>query len=57
MSEKTLGPPLLSCSDCSRPMQLRAYLPPTGSLPGVAGYWCDDCNKELTIETDEQSSG
>lgn len=51
-----IAAPALACPDCKQQMQLKAFLPPTGSLPGVAGYWCDDCKKELTIETDEDTT-
>lgn len=40
------------CPDCECQMRLKAHLPPTDILPGVAGYWCDECKKDLTIEID-----
>ncbi len=45
--------PARACSQCNARLQLRAYLPASGQLPAVAGYWCDDCQKEETIELDQ----
>jgi hypothetical protein len=44
--------PAMDCADCNARQQVRAYLPATAALPAVAGYWCDDCRKETTVEID-----
>jgi len=44
----SLRPP--TCPDCGEPMTFVAQLPPKGELPGVSGYWCDDCQIEQTEE-------
>lgn len=40
------------CPVCRDRMIVRAYLPANGELPAVAGYWCEKCQKELTMEID-----
>jgi transposase-like protein len=44
------------CPDCGHEMRLKAHLPPTDTLPAVAGYWCDECRKDLTIEIDAEAA-
>lgn len=44
--------PAMECPQCKTRLQVKAYLPASGELPAVAGYWCDDCQKETTIEID-----
>lgn len=45
--------PSMCCPDCGRQMTPKVFLPSTDNLPGVAGYWCGECNKEVTIEIDD----
>jgi hypothetical protein len=33
-------------------MKCNAFLPRMGKLPGIAGYCCHDCKKEVTVELD-----
>jgi hypothetical protein len=47
--------PARNCPQCNARLRVRAYLPAQGSLPAVAGYWCDDCQKEETVELDDQA--
>ena len=44
--------PVINCPQCKARLQIRAYLPPTDTLPAVAGYWCEDCQNETTMEID-----
>lgn len=44
--------PAMDCAKCQAILQARAYLPPTEILPAVAGYWCEDCQIETTVEID-----
>lgn len=44
--------PAMDCSRCNARLQVRAYLPASGELPAVAGYWCNDCQNETTVELD-----
>lgn len=46
--------PAMDCPACKARLQVRAYLPVSGPLPAVAGYWCDDCQRETTVEIDQQ---
>ncbi|MFN3347338.1 hypothetical protein [Pseudorhodoplanes sp.] len=41
-----------SCPVCQERMMVRAYLPANGELPAVAGYRCEKCQKEVTLEID-----
>jgi hypothetical protein len=45
--------PSMECPKCKTRLQVRAYLPPTDELPAVAGYWCEDCQTETTVEIDQ----
>lgn len=45
--------PARDCALCGVRLQIRAYLPAAGDLPAVAGYWCDDCQKDETVELDQ----
>jgi hypothetical protein len=44
--------PSMECQQCKMRLQVRAYMPATDTLPAVAGYWCEDCQKETTVEID-----
>jgi hypothetical protein len=44
--------PVMDCPACKARLRVRAYLPPTDTLPAIAGYWCEDCQKETTLEID-----
>ena len=46
--------PAMECPQCKARLQVRAYLPALDALPAVAGYWCDDCQKETTVEIDTE---
>lgn len=45
--------PSMECPHCQARLQVRAYMPATETLPAVAGYWCEDCQKETTVEVDQ----
>jgi transposase-like protein len=45
--------PAMECPKCKARLRVKAYMPATDTLPAVAGYWCDDCQKEATVEIDQ----
>jgi DNA-directed RNA polymerase subunit RPC12/RpoP len=45
--------PLMECPHCKTRLRIPAYIPATDTLPADAGYWCEDCQKETTVEIDE----
>ncbi|MFN3351771.1 hypothetical protein [Pseudorhodoplanes sp.] len=52
MDDKIDAVPAMDCPHCKQRMSVRAYLPRSGALPAVAGYWCEACRQEFTIEID-----
>jgi transposase-like protein len=47
--------PAMHCPKCKARLQVRAYLPPTDTLPAVAGYWCEDCQDQTMVELDSEA--
>lgn len=46
--------PSMECPQCKTRLQVRAYMPATETLPAVAGYWCEHCKNEITVEIDPE---
>jgi hypothetical protein len=51
MTPEEYPPP--KCPTCDRPMRLAASLPAEDGLPAVAGFRCDVCNTETTLEIED----